>query len=128
MFGLGAVLTLMTLSVSVSLGLLVPLHDRRIVRAKHVVPYIMGANITTFVDTLLAAMTMEQGSATAVVLVEMAAVTAVSLLVLGPFYGRYERAMLAAVDRVTARRRNLRLFLAVLLVLPVTLLMLPRLL
>ena len=124
MFALGAVLTLLSMSVTISLGLLVPLHDRRIVRPKHVVPYIMGANITTFVDTLLAAMTMERGGAMTIVLVEMGAVTIISLLILVFVYGRYEQAMLTAVDRITARRVNLAVFVAVLVALPVTLLLL----
>jgi len=127
MFWLGALFTAVTLSVSVSLGLLVPLHDRRIVRVEHVVPYIMGANITTFVDTLVAAMTMERGAAMVVVLVEMAAVTVISLAVLVFVFGRFEKAMLGAVAGVTASRRNLAIFLAVLLALPAALLILPRL-
>ena len=55
MFLLGAVITLISMSVSVSLSILVPLSQRGFVRRENVIPYIMGANITTFVDTLLAA-------------------------------------------------------------------------
>lgn len=123
MFALGAVLTLVSMSVTISLGLLVPLHDQRIVRARHVVPYIMGANITTFVDTLIAAMTMERGGAITIVAVEMGAVTIVSLLILTLAYERYEQTMLAAVDWITARRLNLGIFVTVLVLLPVALLM-----
>jgi hypothetical protein len=123
MFALGAVLTLISMSVTISLGLLVPLHDRGVVHARHVVPYIMGANITTFVDTLLAAMTMERGGAIVVVLVEMGAVTVISLLILVLVYGRYEKAMLAAVDRISARRSNLAMFVAGLIAVPLVLLL-----
>jgi Na+/phosphate symporter len=55
MLVLGALVTLISMSVSVSLSLLVPLSARGFVRRENVVPYIMGANITTFIDTLLAA-------------------------------------------------------------------------
>src|SRR5690606_23966957 len=55
MFLLGAVITLISMSVSVSLSILVPLSHRGFVRRENVIPYIMGANITPFVDTLLAA-------------------------------------------------------------------------
>lgn len=127
MFGLGALLTLVTLSVSVSLGLLIPLHDRRMIHARQVVPYIMGANITTFVDTLLAALTMERNGALGIVVVEMGAVTVVSVLVLVFFYGPFERGALAAVDRVTATRASLAAFVAVLVLVPVGLLFAPRL-
>lgn len=122
MFALGAGFTLVSMSVSISLGLLVPLHDRRVVRANHVVPYIMGANITTFVDTLAAAMTMTRGGAITIVLLEMVVVAIISLLILVFFYGRYEQAMLVAVDRVTASHRNLAAFVVVLIALPAALL------
>ena len=56
----GALVTLLTLSVSVSLSVLVPLNHRGYVRRENVIPYIMGAGITTFVDTLLAALLLTQ--------------------------------------------------------------------
>jgi solute carrier family 34 (sodium-dependent phosphate cotransporter) len=127
MFVLGAAITLVSLSVTISLSLLVPLHDRRILHARHVVPYIMGANIATFVDTLVAAMTMKRGGAMVIVLVEMGAVAILSLLVLVFLYPHYERAMLSAVDLITVRRRNLAVFVALLVALPMSLLFLPSL-
>ena len=51
MFAVGLGVTVLTLSVSVSLSLLVPLAARGYIRRENVVPYILGANITTFVDT-----------------------------------------------------------------------------
>ena len=54
MFGVGLVTTAMTLSVSVSISLLVPLAARGFVRRENVWPYILGANVTTLVDTLFA--------------------------------------------------------------------------
>jgi Na+/phosphate symporter len=55
MFALGAAITMISMSVSLSLSILVPLSNRGFIRRENVIPYIMGANITTFVDTLLAA-------------------------------------------------------------------------
>ena len=52
MFLLGSLITLISMSVSVSLSILVPLSQRGFVRRENVIPYIMGANITTFIDTL----------------------------------------------------------------------------
>ena len=54
MFGVGLVTTALTLSVSVSISLLVPLAARGFVRRENVWPYILGANVTTLVDTLFA--------------------------------------------------------------------------
>ena len=52
-FLLGALVTLLTMSVSLSLSILVPLSMRGYVRRENVIPYVMGANITTFIDTLI---------------------------------------------------------------------------
>lgn len=121
MFLLGAVLTMISMSVSVSLSLLVPLSARGFVRRENVIPYIMGAGVTTFVDTLFAAMLMSDPQASTVVLVEMVAVTAVSLLILVTVYRRYERWTLALISWITARNRNLALFMLTILVVPIIL-------
>jgi Na+/phosphate symporter len=123
MFVLGSVLTLITLSVSLSLSLLVPLSARGYVRRENVIPYIMGANITTFIDTLFATVVLGSTAAFNVVLVSMASVTIVSLLVILLFFHRYEQAVLALVEWVTARNRNLALFMGVILLAPILLLL-----
>ena len=50
-------------------------HPQRHRAPHHVIPYIMGANITTFIDTLFASFLVPGGGATEVVLVEMVSVT-----------------------------------------------------
>ncbi len=55
MFALGFGITLLTMSVSVSVGILVPLSTRGYMRRENLMPYILGANISTLVDTLAAA-------------------------------------------------------------------------
>lgn len=124
MFGLGCVITLFTLSVSVSLGLLVPLSAKGIARRENVIPYIMGANITTFVDTLLATLLLDKPEAFTVVLVEMLAVAAVSLVILLLFYSRFERTLLALSRRILATRASLTTFVLVIFVVPLLLLVL----
>ena len=54
MFGVGLATTALTLSVSISISLLVPLAARGYVRRENAWPYILGANVTTLVDTLFA--------------------------------------------------------------------------
>ena len=107
MFCLGAAITTVSMSVSVSLGLLVPLHTRRIVSIKHLVPYVMGANIMTFADSLLAALTMENSGAIALVQVQMAAVTTCSLAVMLVRFEQFKEFVLHTVDRVS---KNLAVF------------------
>jgi Na+/phosphate symporter len=68
MFLLGALITMISMSVSVSLSILVPLSARGFVRRENVIPYIMGANITTFIDTLLAAVLVNHPGAVQIVM------------------------------------------------------------
>jgi Na+/phosphate symporter len=121
MFALGAAITLVSMSVSVSLSILVPLNARGFVRRENVIPYIMGANITTFVDTLLAAVLLGNPPAFTVVLVEMLSITIVSVVVLATFYQHFQRAILDFVAWVTARNRNLAIFMACIFVVPILL-------
>jgi len=123
MFIVGAVITLISMSVSVSLSILVPLSARGFVRRENVIPYIMGANITTFVDTLLAAVLLKNPPAFTIVLVEMCSIAIISVLILALFYPVYQRAILGAVSWVTARNRNLALFMAVIFLVPILLLL-----
>ena len=123
MFIVGALITLISMSVSVSLSILVPLSARGFVRRENVIPYIMGANITTFVDTLLAAVLLKNPPAFTIVFVEMISIAIISVLILALFYPVYERAILSAVSWVTARNRNLALFMAVIFLVPILLLL-----
>jgi Na+/phosphate symporter len=128
MFFLGMLVTSLTLSVSVSLTVLVPLSARGYVRRENVTPYIMGANITTFVDTLLAAALLAPPAAAShtpftIVLVEMLSVTTFSLLVLVLFYRPYQRLLERLLEWVLADTRRLAAFLLVILLVPVLLLL-----
>jgi Na+/phosphate symporter len=122
MFILGSALTLVTLSVSLSLSLLVPLSARGYVRRENAIPYIMGANITTIVDTVLATVVLGSSDALAVVLASMLSVTLVSLVILLLFFRRYERATLSLVEWATATNLNLAFFLVAIMALPLVLL------
>jgi Na+/phosphate symporter len=124
MFTLGCVITLFTLSVSVSLGLLVPLSAKGIARRENVIPYIMGANITTFVDTLFATLFLDKPEAFTVVLIEMLSVALVSLVVLFLLYRPFERLLLATSSRILRTRVRLGAFIAVILLIPLLLLLL----
>jgi sodium-dependent phosphate cotransporter len=122
-FALGLAVTTLTMSVSVSLSVLVPLSARGYIRRENVIPYIMGANITTFVDTLVAALLLNNPRAFTVVLVEMVSVAVVSLVFLLLFYRPYERAVLRLVELIGHNRRNMAIFLVVILGLPVVLML-----
>ncbi len=124
MFLLGAAITLVSMSVSVSLAILVPLSQRGFVRRENVIPYIMGANITTFIDTLFAAVLLNEPSATNVVLASMLSITIVSIIILVTAYRRYEHVMLLLVARIMENNRNLAFFMVIILLIPIILMLL----
>ncbi len=123
MFLLGAGITMISMSVSVSLGILVPLSQRGFVRRENVIPYIMGANITTFVDTLLVAVLLNNPLAFTVVLTEMISIAIVSLFILTFIYKPYERRMIRFVIWVTENNRNLGIFMFLIFLVPILLLL-----
>lgn len=118
MFLLGMIVTTFTLSVSVSLSVLVPLAARGMVRREPVIPYIMGANITTFVDTLFASLLVRDPMAFTVVLTEMLSVAAVSVVVLFLAYRPYKQVLLALNRLITATRVAFAVFVAILAAVP----------
>ena len=124
MFLLGSGITLISMSVSVSLSILVPLSQRGFVRRENVIPYIMGANITTFIDTLLAAVLLNNPPAFTIVFVEMLSIAIVSVVVLALIYRPYHEVMLSAVDWIADDNRHLALFMLTILVAPLILLFL----
>jgi hypothetical protein len=123
MFLLGGMITLVSMSVSVSLGILVPLSARGFVRRENLIPYIMGANITTFIDTLLAAVMLRNASAFTIVMVEMVSIAIVSIIILATIYRHYEHAILSFVNWLINSNRNLGLFMIILFVVPLILML-----
>jgi Na+/phosphate symporter len=121
-FALGAAITSLTMSVSVSLGLLVPLSARGYIRRENIIPYILGANITTFDDTLIAAALLANPAAVTVVLVQMFSVTVVSAVILLLAYRQYERLLEKLFNIIGRRRRNLFIYILLILLVPLGLL------
>jgi sodium-dependent phosphate cotransporter len=122
MFLLGCVVATITLSVSVALTVLVPLAARGYIRRDESIPYIMGANITTLADTLVAAMVLGNAVAVHIVLAEAIAVAAVSLVLLALAYRRLVDGVMRLDEWVVTSNRRLWLFVLVLFVLPAVLL------
>ncbi|NOK64060.1 MAG: hypothetical protein GFH27_549409n34 [Chloroflexi bacterium AL-W] len=122
MFLLGGLVTSITMSVSVSLGLLVPLSAKGLIRRENTLPYIMGANITTFIDTLIAALIVGGPAAFTIVFVEMVSVLFLSLIILAFFYRPFGRAILRLQELIIQNNRTLVAFVCIMLVVPVILL------
>jgi Na+/phosphate symporter len=124
MFLLGALVTLVSMSVSLSLSILVPLSDRGFVRRENVIPYIMGANITTFIDTLLAAVLLNNPQALSVVLVGMFSIAFVSIFILVAVYNGYHQWMVQFETWVLSSNRRVAFFVFLILLFPIALLLL----
>jgi hypothetical protein len=82
----------------------------------------MGANITTWIDTLFAALLLDSPRAFTIVFTEMVVGGGVSLAALLFVYPIYSRAILALAHRIVATRRSFAIFLATILVIPAILL------
>jgi hypothetical protein len=109
MFGLGCLVALVTLSVSVALTVLVPLNAKGYVKREDMLPYIMGANITTLGDTLLAAFLLGSAAAVRIVLAGIVGTTIVCLIILTFFYEpvrkgiwKFQKAMVRSKPRLAA--------------------------
>jgi solute carrier family 34 (sodium-dependent phosphate cotransporter) len=118
MFALGCIVATLTLSVSVALTVLVPLASRGYVKRREAIPYIMGANITTLADTLVAAMVLGSAVAVQIVLAQAIAVAFISLLILALAYRPLVRGVMRLDEWVVATNGRLWMFVAVLFILP----------
>ena len=123
MFILGLLVTVLTLSVSVSIGILVPLSVRGYIRRENIMPYILGANVSTMIDTLVAAALLGNPQAVTVVLAHMATAIVVSVPILLLAYGPYERLMSCALEWTMKSRRNFGISLGAFLLVPVALIL-----
>jgi sodium-dependent phosphate cotransporter len=118
MFALGLAITAMTLSVSISLTLLIPLSLKGYIRRDAIIPYVMGANIATWVDTLVASLLLDTPRAFTIVFTEMVVGAAISLFVLIFLYKPYSAAVISVANHVTHSKRGFAVFMGVILVVP----------
>ena len=122
MFLLGCLVATLTLSVSVALTVLVPLASKGYVKRKEAIPYIMGANITTLADTLVAAMLLGSAVAVRIVLAEAIGVSIVTLFYLAVLYKPVSTGIMRFDDWVVDANTRLWVFVGVLFFMPVLLL------
>lgn len=123
MFLLGLLVTLFTLSVSVSIGILVPLSARGYIRRENIMPYVLGANISTMIDTLAAAVILGAPQAVTVVLAHMLSTVIVSLPIVLLVYKPYSRLMSGALEWTLENRRNFVIFLGAFFLVPIALIL-----
>ncbi|MGM0399455.1 MAG: sodium:phosphate symporter [Halobacteriota archaeon] len=125
-FGIGLLITGLTTSVAFSLGVIVPLYNRRFVRRGEMVPYILGANIGTLFDTLVVGFVLETMVGVAIVGLVMGLATFLTVLALVG-YTPYLRFVDVSQDKLLEDRRFFVAFGGILIVLPIVLLAIPHL-
>jgi solute carrier family 34 (sodium-dependent phosphate cotransporter) len=118
MFLLGCLVATLTLSVSVALTVLIPLASKGYLKRREAIPYIMGANITTLADTLVAAMLLGNPVAVQIVLAEAIGVSIVTLFYLAFLYRPISNGIMALDEWVVHDNVRLSIFVAGLFVLP----------
>jgi hypothetical protein len=121
MFAVGLATTALTLSVSVSISLLVPLAARGFVRRENVWPYVLGANVTTLVDTLFAGALVGHPDSARMVALLMGSVLLLSLPLVFVVPGAFSRALDRVASRATSSARAVAAFVALLLAIPLAL-------
>jgi len=84
----------------------------------------MGANITTFIDTLVASVLLGGHSAFVVVLTEMLSVAVISIFLLVFLYRPYAKLILGGAHWTTASPRHLAIFLGAIVAAPLVLVLL----
>lgn len=121
MFGLGCFVALVAMSVSVALTVLVPLVAKGYVKREDILPYIMGANITTLGDTLLAAFLLDSPEAVRIVLAGIVGTTIVSVALLATVYPQMRRGIWRFQRQMVKSRPRLAVFTGLLFGIPLAL-------
>ncbi|MFP5351122.1 MAG: hypothetical protein ACLGIB_00970 [Actinomycetota bacterium] len=118
MFALGCLVALIAMSVSVALTVLVPLVAKGYVKREDILPYIIGANITTLGDTLLAAFLLHSPAAVRIVLAGILGTTIVSLILLAFFYPQVRSGVWRFQRQIVKSKSRLAAFTAALFAVP----------
>lgn len=123
MFAIGSFVALVTMSVSVALTVLVPLVSKGYVKREHILPYIMGANITTLGDTMLAAFALHSPAAVRIVLAEIIATSIFTIILLRFFYPQVRSGIWKFQRQMIKSRTRLAGFTAALFVVPIAIIL-----
>ncbi len=119
----GAALTLATTSVALSLGIIVPLYNKGYLKREEIIPYILGANVTTMISSIIAAIVLSSLVGMKAVLMLTMTITLVTLTAL-IFYNQYFKLIKTMFDSIVLDKRLLYGFTLSLFLLPLILIFL----
>lgn len=116
-FILGALVTLAAQSVSLSLGIIVPLYLKGYVQRRDIIPYIMGANLTTFIDTFFVALILNNVVAQEIVIAVMVGNLIVTALFLIGYKYTYE-IIVRSMNYLLSHEKAIAVFMILLFLIP----------
>ncbi|WGI17066.1 hypothetical protein [Methanonatronarchaeum sp. AMET-Sl] len=122
-FGFGSLITLLTTSVALSVGIIVPLYNRGYFKRKELIPYLMGANLTTMISSVIAAAVMNSPLGMQAVLTLTISVLIVTIVAL-VFYNQTYKAIQYIFDHIMLEDRYLAIFIFLLILTPILLIIL----
>lgn len=122
-FGLGSLITLLTTSVALSVGIIVPMYNRGYFKRREIIPYLMGANVTTMISSVMAAIVMSSPQGMKAVIVLTVAVTFTTFLAL-LLYERIYDLLQKIFNTLMMNDKYLLGFVAMLLLVPLILILL----
>lgn len=120
-FALGASITFAAQSVSLSLGIIVPLYLKGYLQRRDLIPYIMGANLATFSDTLLVAIILSNVLAVQVVLSVILGNLIITIIAL-IFYRKFHDFIVNSMNFLMTNKSALIVFNLLILIIPIILL------
>lgn len=123
MFALGCLVALVTMSVSVALTVLVPAVAKGYAKREDILPYIMGANITTLGDTLLAGFALDSPGAVRIVLAGIISTTIVSVVLLAFLYPQMRTLVFRLQRKMVSSKTRLSVFTAALFLTPIAIIL-----
>ncbi|HET7481702.1 MAG TPA: hypothetical protein VFK89_02455 [Actinomycetota bacterium] len=118
MFGLGCLVAMATMSVSVALTVLVPLVAKKSVKREDIVPYIMGANVGTLGDKLLPALALDSPAAIRIVLAGIVTTLALSVIALTFLYPQIRTLVFRTQRQILKSKTRLAAFTGALVAVP----------
>jgi sodium-dependent phosphate cotransporter len=113
----GFILTALTMSLSISVTLLLPLYMRKVITRRHLIPYILGANISTLFDTLFLAIMTDSVIWIRVILAFITA-TIISVCIILFGFQYYRKIITFLTDTILDNKYYFILFLIIIMFIP----------
>jgi Na+/phosphate symporter len=117
-FMAGFVITALTMSMSISVGILLPLYMRKIINKKMLIAYILWANVSTLFDTLFLGMMAKSILGIKVIIAFLIAVIAAVIFLMLTF-NIYHRCISYITDKILSNRLLFFIFTIIIMFSPI---------